>query len=91
MERHHKFSIWYFLLGIWLVILAHDLLSATFAVREIPYSTFVTYLEQGKVAEVAVSSNVIRGRLKPEKEGDRPRYFRTIRVDPDTAQLLGKY
>ena len=52
MEKHHKFSIWYVLLGIWAVLLLHNLIFSAFAVRVIPYSKFLDYVKQGKVAEV---------------------------------------
>ena len=91
MKKHYKFSIWYFIIGIWLVLLMQNYLASSFAVKTIPYSEFVAYLEQGKVAEVAISANHIQGRLHPETEGGREQYFKTVRVDPDTSKLLDKY
>ena len=91
MKKHYKFSIWYFIIGIWLVLLMQNYLATSSAVKTIPYSEFVLYLEQGRVAEVAISANQIQGRLKPEKEGDPEQYFKTIRVDPETSKLLDKY
>jgi cell division protease FtsH len=38
MEKHHKFSIWYVLLGIWIVLLLQNYLATSLAVRTIPYS-----------------------------------------------------
>jgi len=91
MKKHYKFSIWYFIIGIWLVLIMQNYLSSSFAVKTIPYSEFVLYLEQGKIAEVAISENQIQGRLNPETEGEREQYFKTVRVDPETSQLLDKY
>ncbi|GAB4341154.1 MAG: ATP-dependent zinc metalloprotease FtsH [Desulfobulbaceae bacterium] len=91
MKKHYKFSLWYFIIGIWVVLLMQNYLAGTMAVKTVPYSEFVAFLEQGKVAEVAVSSTEIQGRLQPEKEGDRPRYFKTVRVEPEMSQLLDKY
>ncbi|MDW7773388.1 MAG: ATP-dependent zinc metalloprotease FtsH [Desulfobulbaceae bacterium] len=91
MKKHYKFSIWYFIVGIWLVLLMQNFLAGSFAVKTIPYSEFINYLEQGKVAEVAISENRIQGRLLPETEGGREQYFKTVRVDPETSQLLDKY
>ena len=91
MKKHYKFSIWYFIVGIWIVLLMQNYLATSFAVKTIPYSEFVAYLEQGKVAEVAISANQIQGRLKPETEGAREQYFKAIRVDPETSKLLDKY
>jgi cell division protease FtsH len=91
MKKHHKFSIWYFIVGIWLVLLTQNYLATSFAVKIIPYSEFILYLEQGKVAEVAISENKIQGRLHPETEGSKEQYFKTIRVDPETSKLLDKH
>ncbi len=91
MKKHHKFSIWYFIIGIWLVLLMQNYIATSSAVKTIPYSEFILYLEQGKVAEIAISENMIKGRLNPETEGGREQYFRTVRVDPKTSELLDKY
>jgi len=91
MKKHYKFSIWYFIIGIWLVLLMQNYLSSTMAVKTIPYSQFIQYLEQNKIAQVAISANEIQGRLKPEKEGDRPSYFKTVRVQPEISKLLDDY
>ncbi|MEN8781187.1 MAG: hypothetical protein ABF292_08735 [Desulfobacterales bacterium] len=36
MEKHHEFSIWYMLLGIWAVLILHNLLVSTLSVRTRP-------------------------------------------------------
>jgi cell division protease FtsH len=58
----------------------------------IPYSQFLEMLKQGQVAEVAVTSNQIQGKLKTES-GDMPAgtLFRTVRVDPDLSEILDDY
>lgn len=91
MKKHYKFSIWYFIIGIWVVLLVQNYLASSFAVKTIPYSQFISYLEQGKIAQVAISANQIQGRLKSETTGGKHQYFKTIRVDPETSQLLDKY
>ncbi len=91
MKKHYKFSIWYFIIGIWLVLLMQNYLASSMAVKTIPYSEFILNLEQGKVAEVAVSANDIQGRLIPEKDGDRPRYFKTVRVEQEISELLSTH
>jgi cell division protease FtsH len=89
MEKHHKFSIWYVLLGIWVVLLLHNLIFSAFAVKMIPYSKFLDYVKEGKVAELAISSNQIQGRLKAETDGmPEGTVFRTVRVDPEISELL---
>src|SRR5210317_819374 len=92
MEKKHKFSIWYVLLGIWFILIFHNFLVSTFSIKTIPYSEFLKLLKENKVAEVAISVNQIQGKLKGV-EGDRSQedMFRTVRVDPETSQLLDEY
>jgi|GEM_PF-2289042 len=33
MEKHHKFSIWYILLGIWGILILHNFIFSAFATR----------------------------------------------------------
>ncbi|MFY9704335.1 MAG: ATP-dependent zinc metalloprotease FtsH [Desulfobacterales bacterium] len=92
MEKHHKFSIWYVLLGIWAVLILHNLLVSTLSVRTIPYSEFLELLKQGKVAEVAITSNQIQGKMKNEGGGMAAgALFRTVRVDPNLSNILEGY
>jgi cell division protease FtsH len=92
MEKHHKFSIWYVLLGVWAVLILHNLLVSTLSVRTIPYSEFLELLKQGKVAEVAITSNQIQGKMKAEGGGmPAGSLFRTVRVDPNLSNILEGY
>jgi len=92
MEKHHKFSIWYVLLGIWAVLILHNLLVSTLSVRTIPYSEFLELLKQDKVAEVAITANQIQGKMKTEGGGMAAgSLFRTVRVDPDLSNILEGY
>lgn len=90
MEKHHKFSMWYVILGIWGVLLLHNLMFSAMAVKTLPYSEFLKLLEQGKVSEVAVSANQIQGRLVDGVEGGG-QLFRTVRVDPEVSRMLEQY
>jgi len=87
MEKHHRFSIWYVLLGIWIVLILHNLLFQAFAVQVIPYSRFLDLLKEDRVAEVAITQNQIQGRLMGE-DGKPGEMFRTVRVDPEISELL---
>jgi cell division protease FtsH len=59
-------------------------------VERLAYSDFVRQLEAGNVAEVAVSSRLIHGRLKvPTAAGNSA--FEAVRVEPDFAELLARY
>jgi len=91
VKKHYRFSIWYFIVGIWLVLLMQNYLASTFAVKTIAYSEFLDYLRQDRIAEVAITANEIQGRLKPESEGEREQYFKTVKVEPDISKLLSDH
>ncbi len=92
MEKRHKFSIWYVMLGVWIVLLIQSYLASVLAIKTIPYSEFLTLLKEGKVTELAITENQIQGRLKPEGQGGEPgQPFKTVRVDPELSALLEKY
>ena len=92
MEKHQKFSIWYVILGIWLVLLFQQYLVSVFAIRVIPYSQFLKLLKENKITEVAISSNQIQGKMQVDDiNPDKLEMFRTIRVDQETSDLLEQY
>ncbi|MGD9333853.1 MAG: ATP-dependent zinc metalloprotease FtsH [Desulfobacterales bacterium] len=89
MEKHHKFSIWYVLLGIWVVLIVHNMLSSALSIKTIPYSEFLKLVKEGKVTEVAITQNQIQGRLLEDgSESGQDKLFRTVRVDSDISRLL---
>lgn len=87
MEKKQKVSIWYVILGIWMVLLLQQYIASMFVVEVIPYSRFLELIHENKVAEVAVSVNQIQGKLKKDADG-KEKQFRTIRVDPGMSDLL---
>ncbi len=88
MEKHHRFSIWYILLGVWFVLLAQQYIVSMFAMEIIPYSRFLKMLKEDKIAEVAITANHIQGKMRVDGEAGRVKLFRTIRVDPEISDLL---
>jgi cell division protease FtsH len=92
LEKHHKFSIWYVLLGIWFVLILQNYIASMYAVPTIPYSQFIALLQQGKVGEVAISSNQIQGKYKAPYTGpEGTKEFKTVRVDPQLSESLQNY
>jgi cell division protease FtsH len=92
MEKHHKFSIWYVLIAVWIVLILHNLIVQMFAVERLPYSEFVKALHEGKVVEVAITQNRIQGKRKVIQDNQEvEKVFSTVRVDPDISELLEKY
>jgi cell division protease FtsH len=76
MEKQHKFSIWYVLLGIWVVLLIQNVLSSYLAIKTIPYSEFLELLKQRRVSEVAISVNQIQGKmLVDDRDPNKSRTF----------------
>ncbi len=92
MQKHHKFSIWYVMLGIWAVLILQNYIASFYAVKTISYSQFLDDLKKGQVSEVEITSNQIQGKLKAdEKNGNKQIVFRTVRVDNELSKLLDKY
>jgi len=90
MEKRQKFSIWYVLLGVWLVLLLQNYITAMFEIKTIPYSEFLKLLKENKVTEVAISANQIQGKIRDDAT-EKEQMFKTVRVDPDTSNLLEQY
>ena len=92
MQKHHKFSIWYVMLGIWAVLILQNYIASLYAVKTISYSQFLNDLKKGQVSEVEITSNQIQGKLKVNgKNGNKETTFKTVRVDNELSQLLDKY
>jgi len=92
VEKQHKFSIWYVLVAVWVVLVLHNLIVQMFAIQRLPYSEFVKALEAGRVSEVAITQDRIQGKLKVAENGQEvEQTFSTVRVDPNLSELLEKY
>jgi cell division protease FtsH len=92
MEKHHKFSIWYVLIAVWLVLILHNFIVQMFAVERLPYSEFIKALNAGRIIEVAVTQDHIQGKVRVEKNGKKQeKAFSTVRVDQNLSQLLEKH
>ena len=91
MEKHHRFSIWYVLLGVWVVLIVQSYIASMFAQQVIPYSQFLSLLKEGKISEVAVTANQIQGKMQNGAAAGEMKSFRTIRVDPELSTLLDQY
>ena len=91
MQKHYKFSIWYVVLGIWVVLIVQNYIASMYAAQIIPYSQFLALLKSGKVTEIAVSANQIQGKMKVDGAPEDFKPFKTIRVDPDLSKVLEQY
>ena len=89
MEKQHKFSVFYILIGVWVVLIVQSYIASMFAVKTIPYSQFMTLLKTGKVTEIAVSLDKIQGKMKDA--GGKNVDFKTVRVDQELSKTLEQY
>ena len=75
--------------GLWAAILARDMLSYRSKVETIPYSEFLTLLEQRQVSEAMVSESTVHGRVRTPLR-DNVTEFLTLRLeDPKLSERLG--
>ncbi len=92
MEKHQKFSVWYVLLGVWVVLILQNVLHGVFAVRIVPYSQFLNLLKEGRIVEVAITADKIQGKMRETGDAEGTVVpFKTIRVDPEISNLLDQY
>ena len=91
MQKQHKFSLWYVLLGIWVVLIVQNYIASMYAAQIIPYSQFLTLLKAGKITEIAVTANQIQGKMKVDGAPGDFKPFKTIRVDPELSKTLEQY
>lgn len=89
MDKKVQFNFWYIVIAILGVMFLQNLYTQYTRVEPIPYSRFQTLLEQGKIAEVAITENHIYGTLKETVDGFKD--FVTTRVEPELAETLDKH
>ena len=89
MEKKHRVSLWYFLIAFWALIILQEIYVASQHMDEVPYSQFKAWVQDDKVAEVSITSTIIHGKLKQDRESEASQWFQTVRVDdPDLVRLL---
>ena len=70
MDKKTKFNLGYVFIAIWGVVILHSLwVQYANPVEQIPYSQFQTYLADGKIEEVRIGPDSIRGKLKERQRG----------------------
>ncbi len=84
-----RFTFVYIFLAMLGVLLLQDAIVRFQDVTPLPYSEFQRLLKEGKVKEVVVAQNQIRGELTEPLEGKKR--FTTNRVEPELAEDLSKY
>ena len=90
MEKQTQFNIWYVMLALLAVIWLRDAWVGMSQVEPIPYSEFLHHVKNGELEEIAVSKNIIEGKLRKPTPDGRTRIV-TTRVDPQLAKDLSQY
>lgn len=90
MDKKAQVNFWFIVVAVLSLLLVQNLYTQYTQVEPIPYSRFQHLLEQGGVAEIAITENQIFGTLK-EKHADGFKDFVTTRVEPDLAEVLDKH
>ena len=83
-------NFFYIVAAVFGVLFVQSLYIQGTKIAPIPYSRFQTLLDQGKVDEIAITQNRIRGTLK-DAEPDGLKDFVTTRVESDLAEKLDKH
>jgi cell division protease FtsH len=90
MDKKEHINFWYVALAILGMLFIQSLYLESVKTPSIPYSRFETLLNDNKIAEVGVTNDYIRGKLK-QPEPDGLSEFVTTRVDPNFAKELDQH
>ncbi len=90
VEPKTHFNFWYFVIALLAVIWLQQWIAGIQQVETLPYSEFQALLREGKVAEISIAEDHIRGRLREPLPDGRSQIF-TVRVDPELARDLENY
>ena len=90
MNKKNQINFWYVIFAILGVLFIQNLYTQYSKIAPIPYSKFQTLLDQGDIAEIAISQDHIYGTLKVI-DSDGIKDFVTTRVEPNLAEKLDKH
>jgi len=90
MDRKTHINFWYIVLAMALILATQSWREQMQLIETIPYSEFQTLLNDGKLAEIAISATKIRGKLK-EPTSDGHEFIETVRIEPDFARDLATH
>ncbi len=94
-ERGWHFDIGYFLLALIAILIFQQMWTTSSETQVVPYSEFIQFLQEDKIADVEVGDKAVRATLKKPLPDGRKQIF-AVRVDPEMARELeaagvGKY
>ena len=90
MNRKIQLNLWYAVAAVLAIVFIQQWWAEQQRVETIPYSQFEALVKAGKVAEVYVAENFIRG-TATESLADGRRMFITARVEPALAEKLAQH
>ena len=90
MERKTHFNFWYFVIAMLAIMMLQQWLFSSQQVQTVPYSEFQAMVRDGKVSEVSIADEYIRGTLREPLPDGRTQIF-ALRVDPALARDLEQY
>jgi cell division protease FtsH len=90
MDKKTQFNTWYVIAAVLLVLFVQNLWIQSKQVEAIPYSEFRAYMQDGRINEVFITDNRIRGVLtQPDENGARQ--IVSILVEPSMTEDLERY
>ena len=87
MDKSTHINFWYVLIAVFCILFFQQWWHEREIVEAVPYSEFLTLLDDGQLLEIQVSDTEIRGRLRAAGI-DSPEFISTVRIDDDIVQLL---
>ena len=90
MDKKEQINFWYVVAAIFSILLLQNLYNEYTKIEPIPYSRFQHFLEDGRIAEIAITDQYIYGTLKT-RHADGFKDFVTTRVEPEFAEELDKH
>jgi cell division protease FtsH len=90
IDKKTQINFWYVMIALVGILFVQSLYEKYNKVEPIPYSRFQALLEQGMIAEIAVTHDYIYGKFRGvgSEEG---KDFVTTRVEPELADKLDRY
>ena len=91
-DKQHGWNYWYFVAAILGILLFQYVFAQNQVVEPVAYSEFLEQVRAGKVAEVTVTENRVRGVLRAPSGADKARKeIIATRVDPELEAELAKH
>ena len=90
LDKKAQFHIIYLITAVLGILFVRDLWLQSTQVEPIPYNEFTRLLKDGKVKEIVITDNFIRGILKQPGKNNKTKFVAS-RVETDLAKELDQY